>query len=194
VSEATLIVGLGNPGSEYRQTRHNAGFMLVDRLAEDWRGQWRLEPYFFAQLSESTVAGRRVHLLKPQTYMNCSGESVAAAAGFFKVPHGRVLIVVDDADLPLGTVRLRGNGSSGGHHGLESVERHLGTRAYPRLRLGIARPAADRREISGHVLSRFTADERLVWEKVLDRAVGQVECWLESGLTAAMNKYNGSVI
>ena len=135
-----LIVGLGNPGGEYRATRHNAGFILVDRLASRWGIHWRSEKRFFAEFADVVWNGQRVGMAKPQTFMNLSGKAVEAIAGFFRVEPGNILVVVDDADLPLGTIRLRGDGSPGGHHGLESVEQCLGSRAYPRLRLGIARP------------------------------------------------------
>lgn len=188
-----LIVGLGNPGSEYRDTRHNAGFMLAERLAERWGGVWRTEKKFFATLAECRFAGRRWILCQPQTYMNASGEAVGRVAAFHKVALDRTLVLVDDADLPLGSIRLRPEGSPGGHHGLESVEQHLGSRAYPRLRIGIARPQQPRRDLVGHVLGRLTAEDRPVWELMLQRALAQVECWATEGIAPAMNRHNGSV-
>lgn len=188
-----LIVGLGNPGPEYRNTRHNAGFLVADLLAQRWQTGWRREKKFFAEIAESRLAGRRMVLCRPQTYMNASGEAVERVASFFKVPPGDTLVLVDDADLPLGTLRLRPEGSSGGHHGLESVERALGTRAYPRLKVGIARPRQDRRDIVGHVLGQVTAAEQPAWQLILQRAVLQVECWVSAGVTVAMNRFNGSV-
>lgn len=190
----SLIVGLGNPGREYRDTRHNAGFMLADRLAQKWGGSWRVEKKFFAELADCEFAGRRFILCKPQTFMNASGEAVAKAATFHRVIPAATLVLVDDADLPLGALRLRGEGSPGGHHGLESVEQHLGTREYPRLRVGIARPQAAVRDIAGHVLGRFQADESPLVEKVLARAVEQVECWASESLAKAMSLYNGTVV
>jgi len=193
VKKKTLIAGLGNPGKEYAGTRHNAGFMLADRLAARWGWQWRLEKKFFAEIAEGTVGGRGVILCKPQTFMNVSGEAVGALTGYHRILPEDVLVVVDDADLPLGTIRMRPEGSPGGHHGLESVEAHLGTRGYPRIRVGIARPASVVRDIANHVLGRFTADERVVLEKVLIRSAEQAETWLKDGLAKAMNLYNGSV-
>jgi len=193
VSVAGLIVGLGNPGTEYRDTRHNAGFMLADRLADQFGGKWRTEKKFFSEVAECSVGGRRVLLAKPLTFMNASGEAVAKMAAFHKVPAGSVLVLVDDADLPLGTLRLRGEGSPGGHHGLESVEQHLGTRGYPRLRIGIARPESGIRDIAGHVLGKFGASERPMLEKVLARGGEQVECWCSRGVAVAMNLFNGMV-
>jgi len=192
MQDLSLIVGLGNPGPEYRNTRHNAGFMLADQLAEGWRGSWRMESKFFSEIAECRVAGRRVILCRPQTFMNASGQAVARVASFYKVSPDRILILVDDADLPLGALRLRPEGSPGGHHGLESVEQALGTRGYPRLKLGIARPRQDRRNIVGHVLGVVSDDEQPVLNEVLTRACQQVECWLADGVMRAMNRFNGS--
>lgn len=188
-----LIAGLGNPGAEYARTRHNIGFLLADALAVRWRAEWRDEKKFSARLARAESAGRRVLLCQPQTFMNASGEAVRAVRDFFRVPPAQVLIAVDDADLPLGTLRLRGEGSSGGHHGLESVEQQLGTRGYARLRLGIGRRDPVVREITGHVLGKFNAAESALVEKVLARAASQVECWLADGLQKAMSQFNGPV-
>ena len=189
-----LIVGLGNPGREYQETRHNAGFMLADRLVESWGGQWRTEKKFFAKLAECRFAGRRFILCQPQTYMNASGEAVTKVAAFHQILPTATLVLVDDADLPLGALRLRGEGSPGGHHGLESVEQHLGTRSYARLRLGVARPQGEVRDIANHVLGRFSEAEIPLWEKVLTRALRQVECWAAEGPGKAMSLYNGTVV
>jgi PTH1 family peptidyl-tRNA hydrolase len=188
-----LIAGLGNPGPGYAATRHNIGFVLVDRLAARWRAAWALEKKFQARLARVERDGRKVILCQPQTFMNASGEAVGAVSRFYQVPVESTLIVVDDADLPLGQLRMRPEGSSGGHHGLESVEQQLATRAYPRLRLGIGRRSEDQREITDYVLGRFEAAERGTMEEVLDRAVRQVECWLADGIEKAMNEFNGAV-
>ncbi len=187
-----LIVGLGNPGREYFGTRHNVGFALVDALARSWGGTWRLEKKFSARVARIDRGGRSLWLCQPQTYMNASGEAVARVAGFYRVPAGRLLVAVDDADLPLGEIRLRPSGSSGGHHGLESVEQHLGTREYARLRLGIGR-SAGAREITNHVLGRFNSTEAAVAARVLDVASRQVESWLDAGIQTAMSQFNGVV-
>lgn len=189
-----LIVGLGNPGPEYAETRHNAGFLLLDRLAHRWGGAWRTESRFQARVVRVRPNARQIMLMQPQTFMNASGESVRAAAEYYQVAQERMVMVVDDADLPLGEIRLRPGGGTGGHHGLESVEKHLGTRDFARLRLGIGRQEPAAREITGHVLGRFTADERKIFEKVLDRAVDQVECWLTAGIGKAMSQFNGTVV
>jgi len=189
----SLIAGLGNPGIEYAATRHNIGFMLVERLAARWRAAWKLQRKFNARLARAEEAGRKVVLCQPLTFMNDSGEAIGELVRFYQLPLERLLVAVDDADLPLGQIRLRAEGSSGGHHGLESIEQQLGTRAYPRLRLGIGRRAEAQREITGYVLGRFEAAERKTMEEVLDRALRQVECWLGGGISEAMNKFNGAV-
>jgi peptidyl-tRNA hydrolase, PTH1 family len=188
-----LIAGLGNPGADYAATRHNIGFVLVDRLAARWRADWGARKRFNARLARVERAGQNVILCQPQTFMNDSGEAVGALARFYQLPPSRTLVVLDDADLALGQMRMRPEGSSGGHHGLESVERQLGTRAYPRLRLGIGRRAGDDREITDYVLGRFLPAELKVMDEVLDRARQQVECWLDDGIQAAMNRFNGAV-
>jgi len=187
-----LIVGLGNPGAEYARTRHNAGFALVEKLAERWKADWKNERRFSARTARSEQDGRRVLLCQPQTFMNLSGESVGALRNFYQLPLDRLLVAVDDADLPLGEIRLRARGSSGGHRGLESIEQHLATRGFARLRIGIGR-AGGAREITDYVLARFNADEAALMEKVLVRAGGQVECWLADGMEMAMNRFNGVV-
>ena len=188
-----LIVGLGNPGREYVRTRHNAGFMVLDRLAEQWKAGWRSEKKFNARLARAERDGKRILLCQPETFMNASGEAVSAVMGFQKIPAGQLLVAVDDADLPFGDIRLRPGGSSGGHHGLESVEQHLGTRDYARQRIGIGRDDPAARRISGYVLAPFRAAERELLEKVLQKACEQVECWLAAGAAQAMNRFNGTV-
>jgi peptidyl-tRNA hydrolase, PTH1 family len=187
-----LIVGLGNPGAEYTKTRHNAGFLLVEKLAAGWQADWKNERKFKARMARVERSGRRVLLCQPQTFMNSSGESVGALVNFYQLPRTRILVVVDDVDLPLGEIRLRAGGSSGGHHGLESVEQHLGSREFARLRLGIGRQDGAR-EITDYVLSRFDRLETALMKKVLDRAASQAECWLNDGIQKAMNQFNGNV-
>ena len=189
-----LIVGLGNPGADYAQTRHNAGFLLVERLAQQWRANWELERKFQSRVAKAERDGRRVLLVQPQTFMNLSGEAVGAVSGFYRVPPAQVLVAVDDADLPLGEIRLRPGGSSGGHHGLESVEQHLATREYPRLRIGIGRRDPVVREITGHVLGKFGADEQDLFAQVLAKAGEQIGCWLGAGIQKAMSQFNGPVV
>jgi len=191
VSLPYLIAGLGNPGAEYARTRHNAGFLVLEELAREWRIDWRQEPRFEASVAKADRGGRVIWMVRPLTYMNASGEAIGAVARYYRVPVEQILVVVDDADLPLGTVRLRPDGSSGGHHGLESVETHLGTRKYARQRLGIGRLESGVRQITGHVLGRFSAEEAEVFERVLRHAVSQATCWLDDGIEKAMARYNG---
>lgn len=188
-----FIVGLGNPGGEYASTRHNIGFLLVERLARRWKAGWKLERKFTARLARTTAGDRKVLICQPQTYMNASGEAVRAVMDYYRVPVERLLVTMDDADLVLGEIRLRPEGGTGGHHGLESVQQHLGTQAYARLRLGIGR-GPGLREITGHVLGMFGKDETALVDKVLERAADQVECWMHSGARKAMNDFNGVVV
>ena len=193
-----LIVGLGNPGREYTKTRHNVGFMAVERLMKRWRADWKTQKKFQSRVAQADQDARRCLIAEPQTYMNLSGEAVGAMMNFYRVARERLLVVMDDADLPFGEIRMRAEGSSGGHHGLESIEAHLGTRQYARLRIGIGREALAcgqhaPREISGYVLAPFRAADAELLEKVLTRACDQVECWLDEGVGKAMSRYNGRV-
>ena len=187
-----LIVGLGNPGAEYANTRHNAGFALTGKLAARWRADWTNERKFQSRVARAMRNGRAVLLCQPQTFMNLSGEAVGAVKNFYQLLLENLLVVVDDADLPLGEIRLRADGGSGGHHGLESIAQHLGTNEFARLRVGIGRKDGQR-EITGHVLGRFDAAEAALMEKVLDRAANQAECWLADGIEKAMNQFNGVI-
>lgn len=188
-----LIAGLGNPGAKYAQTRHNAGFMVVDRLSVRLKAVWKEESKFQARVARTEFGPHKLILCEPQTYMNLSGEAVAALAKFYKVPVERLIISVDDADLPFGQIRMRPQGSSGGHHGLESVQQHIGSSSYVRQRIGIGRVQQDVREISNYVLGKFGADELETLEKVLERAVDQLQCCMTGGLEKAMSQFNGGV-
>ena len=188
-----LIVGLGNPGAEYAQTRHNAGFTLVEKLAVRWNAGWTNERRFNARVARAERNGVRVLLCQAQTFMNLSGEAVGALKNFYQLqPQSELLVAMDDADLPLGEIRLRAGGGSGGHHGLESIEQHLGTRDYARLRIGIGRQSGAR-EITGYVLGRFSSTEAALADKVLTVASDQAETWLEAGIQKAMSQFNGVV-
>lgn len=187
-----LIIGLGNPGAKYKQTRHNIGFLLVEELADRWSAAWREEKKFEARLATGMCVGRKALLCQPLTYMNASGSAARRLADYYRVPIGQLLVVVDDADLPMGEMRLRPSGGTGGHHGLESVEACLGTSGYARLRLGIGR-GREGRQITGHVLGRFSKGDEEWLEAVLKRSADQVECWLGAGIQKAMNNFNGMV-
>jgi PTH1 family peptidyl-tRNA hydrolase len=187
-----LIVGLGNPGAEYAKTRHNAGFLLVEKLAAQWKTNWSNERKFDARIAKAECNGKKVLLCEPQAFMNLSGQSVGELKSFYQLPLKQLMVAVDDADLPLGEIRLRAGGSSGGHHGLESIEQHLGSREFARLRIGIGRKDGTR-EITNYVLGKFDLVESGLLEKVLERASKQVETWLEAGIEKAMNQFNGVV-
>ncbi len=193
MQESYLVVGLGNPGKDYARTRHNAGYMVVEKLAGHWCAPWKAEPGFEVLMAKAEAFGNRLHLCRPTTYMNESGRALSRVASYLKIQVTHLLVIVDDADLALGSIRMRPSGSSGGHHGLESVEKHLGSTNYARLRLGIGRRDPDVRRITGHVLGDFGKAEMPLLEKVLERACDQVNCWLEDGLQRAMNKFNGTV-
>ena len=187
-----LIVGLGNPGADYAKTRHNAGFLLVEKLAADWKCGWANERKFVARIAKAGHGGKKVLLCEPQTFMNLSGETVGAVTDFYQLPVAQLIVAVDDADLPFGEIRLRPSGSSGGHHGLESIEQHLGSREFARLRIGIGRKDSAR-QIANYVLGKFDSSENELLEKVLSRAAGQIECWLNEGLPKAMSLFNGKI-
>jgi peptidyl-tRNA hydrolase, PTH1 family len=180
-----LVVGLGNPGSRYALTRHNAGFIAVDALAEGWGARdWQRK-------GEARYAIDRPHnaiLVKPQSYMNLSGPPVLGFATFYKVPPPRILVIVDDLDLPFGTLRMRAQGSSGGHNGLKSLIEVLG-QGFPRLRIGIGRGHDDPDAID-RVLGEFSDTERRELATIVDRVIGGVETWLTHGVTQAMNLVN----
>ena len=166
--------------------------MVAERLAQRWRADWTAARRFKARLARCGLERRRVVLCEPQTFMNASGQAVGAVVEFYRVPLKRLLVVVDDADLPLGALRLRPEGSSGGHHGLESIEQRLGTRGYARLRVGIGRQSGAR-QITGYVLGRFDSTEAALVDKVLTAAADQAETWLAAGIQKAMSQFNGLV-
>lgn len=178
-----LIVGLGNPGSEYAHTRHNVGFLVVDALARRWGGSSTKK--FKGELL--SFPDRRAHLLKPQTYMNLSGESVVPATQFFKVPPEQLIVVSDDLDLPVGNLRLRKTGGAGGHNGLKSIIQLMGTDAFPRLRIGIGRPPG---ETTGHVLGKIAKAEMALFEEAIVKSADCLEAILAKGIDIAMNEFN----
>ncbi|HET9014371.1 MAG TPA: aminoacyl-tRNA hydrolase [Thermomicrobiaceae bacterium] len=182
-----MIAGLGNPGRKYAGTRHNIGFLVVDELARRLpRGENRRR--FDSQLTETSTPGARVVLLKPETFMNLSGNAVSAAARWYRVPPERVLLVHDDMDLPFGQLRLRPGGSSGGHNGVTSVIQQLGTERIPRLRIGIGRPELG--TTISYVLNRFTRDEERALPDVVANAADAALSWERDGIEVAMNLYN----
>jgi len=186
-----LLIGLGNPGREYRDSRHNVGFMLVDRLAVrlDARGM-RMQSK--AITTTAIHEDRKLILAKPQTYMNLSGQSVQGLIHFYKLPLANVLIAHDDLDIPFGTIRIRPGGGPGGQRGMASTIEQLGTKDFPRLRIGIGRPPG-RMEPAAYVLQDFRREEMKILSEILDRAAAAALEFVVNGLDPAMNKYNGSV-
>lgn len=183
-----IVVGLGNPGQQYQATRHNVGFDLLDELRRVYFGD-ATKKKFDAEISEITVAGQRVLLVAPQTFMNNSGFSVQKAVAFYQTPPQDLLVACDDFSIPLGRIRLRPSGSSGGQKGLESTIRQLGTQDFPRLRLGIG-PVPAGRQAADFVLGRFAKDEQTTVRTMLEQAVLAVEEWLKNGAASAMNRFN----
>ena len=183
-----LVVGLGNPGREYAGNRHNVGFMVVEELARRHDGAWRAK--FNGQLAEIRIDGHRVALLEPLTYMNDSGRSVGAAAAFYKIEPGAILIVHDESDLETGRLQARLGGGLGGHNGLKSVAQHLGTNDFLRIRIGVGRPErGDRRPLADYVLADFDPhDDR---ESLVARAVEAVETLDAEGLEVVQRRFNG---
>ena len=189
--EPFLLAGLGNPGREYANTRHNFGFMLIDRIAV------RLNARGMKVLSKAIVMDARyeehkVILAKPQTYMNLSGQSVQGLAHFYKIPFTNLMILSDDLDLPFGTIRIRASGGPGGQRGLSSILEKLGTKDIPRMRLGIDRPPG-RMDPADYVLQNFSRDESQILSETLDRAADAALEFVTNGLNASMNKFNGGM-
>jgi peptidyl-tRNA hydrolase, PTH1 family len=185
-----LIVGLGNPGAKYDGTRHNIGFVVVDELARSWQIPMPETKKFQGQFGEGTIAGRKVRLLKPTTYMNNSGQSIRAVLDWYKLTPGSVLVVYDDMDLPVGRLRLRQSGSAGGQNGMKSTIAHLGTQVFPRLRVGIGSKNED---AITHVLGSFSPAEKALVQEVVQFSVSAVEMSLRDGVEKAMSLFNNRV-
>lgn len=184
-----LIVGLGNPGREYRDTRHNIGFMVLDRLAI------RLDARFTRLQAKALVAPAqagetRLLLAKPQTFMNLSGQAVRGLVRFYKIPPEQVLVIHDDLDLPVGALRLRMDGGAAGHKGILSIVAELGTEQFARLRVGIGRPPGQM-DAADYVLQPLSTPELLAFSDILERAAAAALTWAQEGLTTAMNRFNG---
>jgi PTH1 family peptidyl-tRNA hydrolase len=186
--ERYLIVGLGNPGPKYAANRHNVGFQCLDRLAAA-HGLSFDKRQKKARVALGAIRGRRVVLAQPQTFMNDSGRSVAPLAQFYQIPPERLLVVYDDLDLPLETLRMRPEGGSGGHKGMRSIIEQLGDQNFARLRLGVGRPPGQM-DPAAYVLQDFVADEEPLVGETLDRAVAAIETWLTEGVEMAMSRHN----
>jgi len=186
-----LLIGLGNPGREYRDNRHNVGFMLIDRLIVRLNARG-MKVQSKAIVTTATYEDRKLILAKPQTYMNLSGQSAQGLLNFYKLPMENMLVAHDDLDLPFGTIRIRPGGGPGGQKGMASTIERLGTKDFPRLRIGIGRPPG-RMDPAAYVLQDFSRDEMKTLSEVVDRATEAALTFVVDGLNKAMNKYNGSV-
>jgi PTH1 family peptidyl-tRNA hydrolase len=189
--DVALVAGLGNPGREYAQARHNVGFQIVTRLAET-HGLNFSRMQNEALVATGRIGDARVVLAKPQTWMNESGKAIGPLARFYKVEPARLLVVYDDLDIPAGTLRLRSEGGSGGHKGMRSVIEQRGGQDFPRLRVGVGRPPG-RMDAADYVLQPFTRDEEILMDGARDRAIAAIECFLAEGIVAAMNRFNTQV-
>jgi PTH1 family peptidyl-tRNA hydrolase len=192
VSDKYLIVGLGNPGREYRFNRHNVGFMLLDQLVERHRLMAFTRRQGKALITTGKIGDAAVVLAKPQTFMNLSGEAVGPLVRFYDVPLERLLVCFDEIDLPLGALRLRPEGGSAGHNGMKSIIQHLGTEQFPRLRLGVGRPPGSK-AAAAYVLKDLKGDDLEIVKQSLAKAAEAVDCFVREGLVTAMNRYNGTV-
>jgi len=191
IENTFLLIGLGNPGREYKDTRHNFGFMLIDRIAVRLNARG-MKVQSKAIVMNTTHEERKLILAKPQTFMNLSGQSVQGLVHFYKIPLTNVMILSDDLDIPFGTVRIRASGGPGGQRGLSSILEKLGTKDVPRMRLGIGRPPG-RMDPSAYVLQNFSRDEMQTLSEVLDHGVEATLAFVTHGLNKAMNEFNGDV-
>ncbi|EKE07767.1 MAG: hypothetical protein ACD_17C00525G0003 [uncultured bacterium] len=190
MSHEWLVVGLGNLGSFYDETRHNVGFEALDLLARKYNLSFQSKSDLKGLIAKGTLGGASVLMLKPQTYMNLSGHAVVAVMNYYKIELSRLLVLADDAAIPFGELRIRANSSSGGHNGLKSVEEAIHTDGYARLRIGVGSPEAG--DLSDYVLGQFSKEEKKLLPEILGRVVQAVEIWLDKGLTSAMNYANRS--
>jgi len=184
-----LIVGLGNPGAKYANTRHNAGFWFVDRVASAAGATFRANSRLLGESCEASVDGRRVRLLKPTTYMNRSGQSIGATLAYYKIPIARLLVVHDEIDLPSGTIRLKDGGGHGGHNGLRDIVAHLSAKNFARLRIGVGHPG-QRDEVIGHVLRRAGNSEQAEVDEAIKRGLDELPMIVRGELRGAMNVLN----
>ena len=184
-----LIVGLGNPGEKYANTRHNMGFLTVDLLAEK-TGVKLNKVKFKAAYNIMSFAGCKCLVMKPQTYMNLSGEAVREAAQFYKVPADHVLVIYDDIPLPVGKLRVRPSGSAGGHNGIKNIIAHLGSQEFPRVKIGVGAPAGGGDEMIDWVIGAPSQAERKVLAESFEKAIGAAECIIQHGCQKAMNQFN----
>ena len=184
-----LVVGLGNPGAKYESTRHNMGFLVVDKLAQNEKLKFN-KLRFKAWTATWEVGGEKVLLMKPQTYMNLSGEAVGQAARFYKIPADHVLVISDDISLPAGKLRIRAGGSAGGHNGLKNIIQHLGTDRFPRIKVGVGSPQQAEHDIADWVTGKPMGEDQKVIIEALDKAVAAIPVLIGQGVDRAMNRFN----
>ena len=184
-----LVVGLGNPGAKYESTRHNMGFLVVDKLAQNEKLKFN-KLRFKAWTATWEVGGEKVLLMKPQTYMNLSGEAVGQAARFYKIPADHVLVISDDISLPAGKLRIRAGGSAGGHNGLKNIIQHLGTDRFPRIKVGVGSPQQAEHDIADWVTGKPMGEDQKVIIEALDKAVAAILVLIGQGVDRAMNRFN----
>lgn len=185
-----LVVGLGNIGEKYDNTRHNVGFEVADELAE--RGRVPIQKLKYRALTNTLeIGGEKVLLMKPVTYMNLSGEAVGEAARFFKVPADHVLVISDDVSLPVGKLRVRRSGSAGGHNGLKNIIQHLGSDQFPRIKVGVGEKPHPDYDMADWVLGKFQGEDRKTMDVAVKRAADAVECFLREGPDKTMSRFNG---
>lgn len=185
-----LLVGLGNPGDKYDNTRHNVGFAAIDQLAEELRVP--VQKLKYRALTQTVeLGGAKVLLMKPITYMNLSGEAVGEAARFFKIPADHVLVLSDDVSLPVGKLRIRKGGSAGGHNGLKSIIQHLGTDQFPRVKIGVGEKPHPDYDMADWVLGKFAGEDLKTIAQAIQRAGKAAECYIHDGPDQAMNRFNG---
>ncbi|MBO7080810.1 MAG: aminoacyl-tRNA hydrolase [Neisseriaceae bacterium] len=185
MNKIQLVVGLGNPGTEYEHTRHNVGFDFVDAIAEQQSVLFSEEKKFFGMLARTKIAGEEIRLLKPQTYMNKSGQSVAAVANFFRIPPEAILVIHDELDLPCGALKLKNGGSHGGHNGLKDIQAHLSTPAFWRLRIGIGHPG-DKKLVVDYVLKKPISTQRTMIQESIDKALNELPTIIGGDMATAM--------
>ena len=185
-----LIVGLGNPGPEYEDTRHNAGFWLLDQLARQWHSHWQDDRKFFGHLIRSTRPSGEIRLLKPQTYMNLSGQAVQAVASFYKIQPQEILVIHDELDLEPGRIKFKLGGGNGGHNGLKDIQARLGSPDFYRLRLGIGHPG-DRNEVVNYVLRKPRREEKELIEDAIDKSIASLPDILAGKIEAAQRVLHG---
>lgn len=187
-----LIVGLGNPGKKYEKTLHNAGFLAIDALLAKYNLQLN-KTMFQGEYVKTRIQGEEVIFVKPQTFMNLSGECIGQMCRYFKVDQEDVFVIYDDMEIRYGQLRIRKNGSSGGHNGIKSLIQHLGSQEFPRLKIGVGRPKGERSVVS-HVLAQFTKEQEAHLPIILDAVVGAVEYFIQDDLKTAMNAYNKVIV